>query len=119
MYELKLQHQFASAHQLKDYIGECKNLHGHTWKVDIMIQMEKLVECNGAMVVDFKELKKLIDEKFDHKFINNMVNYNPTAENISKDIYEMVDKLMENSGGARDIKITLWENDNASITYSE
>ena len=119
MYELKLQHQFASAHKLEDYFGECKNLHGHTWKVEIIIQVEKLVACNNAMVVDFKELKKLIDEKFDHKYINDNVNYNPTAENISKDIYEMVDKLMENSGGARAIEITLWESDNASITYSE
>jgi len=116
MYVLNLTHSFSAAHQLKDYIGECANVHGHTWKVNIKIETDTLVK---DMVIDFKVLKKAIDERFDHKFINEMVNYNPTAENISKDIYDIVDHLVNQDREVRKIAVTVWESDKAKITYSE
>jgi len=122
MYSLTLTHKFDSAHRLRDYEGPCANIHGHTWRVKIKIKVDELVK---DMVIDFKDLKNAIDKRFDHKFINDQVNYNPTAENISKDIYNMVRKLYfrkEEKGEDKImpiIAVTVWESDNASITYSE
>lgn len=122
MYELNLQHKFSAAHFLENYNGECANMHGHTWKIDIKIKTNTL---HNDMVIDFKIIKKAIDDRFDHTIINKMVKYNPTAENIAKNIYEMVRKLYYDiapKGEDREeakIEIEVWESDDASIKYSE
>jgi 6-pyruvoyltetrahydropterin/6-carboxytetrahydropterin synthase len=123
MYKLELLHSFSAAHKLNDYIGACSNLHGHTWKVKILIATPALV---NSMVIDFKVLKQAIDERYDHKYINEQVNFNPTAENIAKDIYQLVSDLFLNREDGDtskkdepDILVTVWESDKASITYSE
>ncbi len=42
------------------------------------------------MVVDFKSIKESISNQIDHKFINDVVDFNPTAENIAKWICDQV-----------------------------
>jgi 6-pyruvoyltetrahydropterin/6-carboxytetrahydropterin synthase len=123
MYKLELLHHFDAAHQLKEYIGACANLHGHSWKLKITIETEELVK---DMVIDFKDIKKAIDEKYDHKLINEMVNFNPIAENISKDIFGLVKNIYDSRGQgnleekpAVVLTVTVWESENASITYTE
>ena len=63
--------KFDAAHILSDHAGLCKNLHGHTYRVDVSVAQE----ADGDMVVDFKELKKVANEvicdRFDHAFIYN------------------------------------------------
>jgi 6-pyruvoyltetrahydropterin/6-carboxytetrahydropterin synthase len=122
MYELKLKHKFSAAHHLENYNGACANVHGHTWSVLISIKTNTLV---NDMVVDFKELKALIDGRYDHKDINKQVVFNPTAEHISGDIYSLVmEYLREKSAKAIPqedryvVKVTVWEAENASITYT-
>ena len=114
MYELILKHKFSAAHKLENYEGACANLHGHTWKIEIRIKTESLV---NDMVIDFKKLKNAIDEKFDHRYINDQVSYNPTAERISEDIYKIVEDLL----GFKpvQIKVRVWESDNASIGFTK
>ena len=115
MYTLNLKHKFSAAHELKNYIGECANLHGHTYKLQVTLKTNVLQK---DMVIDFKVLKKIlintIDKKFDHKYINKIVDYNPTAENMAKDIYYMLKKKV-----ALVSKVELWEGDNSSVIYSE
>ena len=63
--------KFDAAHVLSDHAGLCRNLHGHTYRVDVSVAQE----TDGDMVVDFKELKKIANEvicdRFDHAFIYN------------------------------------------------
>ena len=63
--------KFDAAHVLTDHQGLCKNLHGHTYRVDVSVSQA----ADGDMVIDFKELKRLanevICERFDHAFIYN------------------------------------------------
>ena len=63
--------RFDAAHILSDHAGLCRNLHGHTYRVDVSVSRE----TDGDMVVDFKELKKVANEvicdRFDHAFIYN------------------------------------------------
>jgi len=76
--KLYCKHHFDAAHFLPEYVGKCRNLHGHTWTVEIWIQ--KRLKPTEDMIIDFAVVKRTIDE-FDHKNINDFM-YNPTAENI-------------------------------------
>lgn len=112
MYILKLKHHFDAAHKLLDYDGACASLHGHRWEIEVEM---KAFELKNDMVVDFKELKKAIDY-FDHSYLNDKVKYNPTAENIAKDLWE---KLVGYTNYPKDLKVTVYESPEASITYLE
>ena len=83
MYEVKKRLEISAAHYLTlDYESKCANLHGHNWIIDIYLQSETL-DKNG-MVMDFTHIKRKIEDKFDHKVINDVVDFNPTAENLAK-----------------------------------
>ena len=77
-----------AAHFLPNYKGPCKNVHGHSWIIEVGVKGR--VEEKTGMVVDFKDLGnflELVKEDFDHALINDKIG-NPTAENIIKYIKE-------------------------------
>lgn len=85
MYKVKKRLEISAAHRLElDYESKCTNLHGHNWIVDVYLESETLND-NG-MIMDFTHIKKKVLDKFDHKIINDIVDFNPTAENLAKHI---------------------------------
>lgn len=83
MYRVSKKIEVAGAHRLNlDYESKCKNLHGHNWIITIHMQSETL-DKNG-MVADFTEIKKKIHGVLDHQYLNNIVDFNPTAENMAR-----------------------------------
>jgi 6-pyruvoyltetrahydropterin/6-carboxytetrahydropterin synthase len=122
MYELKIITQFGAAHQLKNTGGECENLHGHNWKIEVFVKGERL-DKNG-LLIDFKilkqETKKIIDE-LDHKFLNELdwfKEMNPTSENISRLIHDLLGQKL-NTPDIKVSRVTTWESDTACATYTE
>lgn len=97
--ELQTSGFIQSAHQLPNYNGKCKNLHGHTWAYFVIVECDDNKLVNG-MVFDFSLIKKL-----DHQNINDFIEM-PTAENIylyiKKMIYEFNPKV-------EIITIRVWE----------
>lgn len=63
--------RFDAAHILTNHRGLCKNLHGHTYRVDVSVAQPD--GAGGDMVIDFKDLKRIASEtvcdRFDHAFI--------------------------------------------------
>ena len=61
---------FDAAHVLTNHAGQCKNLHGHTYRV--IVEVGEAAEGKD-MVIDFKDLKQVLREaileRFDHAFI--------------------------------------------------
>lgn len=77
---------FDCAHMLTGHEALCKNLHGHTYKVQVKVYDEQITEGSSAeMVIDFKHLKKAIEEcikdLFDHALILSSESFRGEAEN--------------------------------------
>ena len=89
MYYVSKRMEIAGAHYLKlDYPSKCSNLHGHNWIVTVYCKAKEL-NANG-MVMDFTHIKKAIHDKLDHQTLNEVVDFNPTAENIAKWIVDEI-----------------------------
>lgn len=95
MYFVSKRMEIAGAHKLNlPYESKCSNIHGHNWVVVVYCKSDKLTDY--GMVVDFTLVKRVIQEKLDHKFINEeLPNINPTAENIAKWICDEVTRICE------------------------
>ena len=121
-YTMKILLDFAAAHLLRNYEGVCNRLHGHNWKVEVLVTATKLDDV--GMGVDFKVIKDATREligKLDHRNLNEIPPFdeiNPTAENISEYLYSELSKEL-NVDGIKVSAVTLWETDRASVTYSE
>lgn len=89
MYYITKTLEISAAHRLElNYDSKCCNLHGHNWVITIYCKANELNE-NG-MVIDFSEVKEYITSKLDHKCLNDVFPFNPTAENIARWIVENV-----------------------------
>ena len=122
MFVLKIVTDFASAHSLRNYPGDCARLHGHNWQVEVSV-CSNVLDDNG-IAIDFREIKKqtkLVIKRLDHQYLNEIKPFdilNPTAENIAKYFFDEVGFLINNE----DIKVKevlIWETPRSAVTYSE
>lgn len=122
MFKLKIVREFSSAHNLRGYKGKCEELHGHNYKVELVIHGEKIDKI--GMLCDFKILKKYLDDvikKLDHKYLNKIEPFNkinPTAENIAKYIYNEI-KFKIQKPKLKICEVAVWESENQCAIYKE
>ena len=89
MYYIKKTIEVSASHSLSlSYESKCTNLHGHNWVITVYCKSEKL-NADG-MVCDFTHIKELLKEKLDHQCMNELFDFNPTAENLARWIAEQV-----------------------------
>ena len=120
MYELKIITEFAAAHNLRNFRGKCEALHGHNWKVEVVVSGSGLDD--SGIVVDFAEIKAATREimsEIDHKYLNDLpffTEHNPSSENIARYIFERLEEKIED-GRVRVSRVTAWESQDACATY--
>lgn len=122
MFEVAVEETFAAGHALRNYHGKCENVHGHNYKVRVVLAGEALDEA--GLVYDFVELKRRIAEVIrglDHKFLNDLPPFtelNPSAENLAKYFYEELNRRLGASpNGARLREVTIFETETTTATY--
>lgn len=143
MYTLKVKDHFDAAHLLPLHEGKCKNLHGHRWEVEVVVEAEELDKC--GMVVDFALIKDIIKRVVpDHQPLNvgqymfslfhlfpdlkpaltTMANIlsnwivNPTAERIAERLFVLMESEISVKGmDVSLVEITVWESPDCSATY--
>ncbi len=119
MYELSISRDFSAAHNLRGYHGDCERLHGHNWKVEIVIEAERLNEI--GMVIDFREAKKISDSavaKLDHSYLNELAWFrevNPTTENIARVIFDEISSRLPE--GLRLARVKVWESEMCAASF--
>ena len=114
MYEVSKRLEIAGSHSLcLPYESKCSNIHGHNWIITIHCRSNSLTEY--GMVVDFTQIKRGIADKLDHKDLNKVFNFNPTAENIARWICDEVTKMCPPGGYC--YKVTVQESEGNIATY--
>ena len=127
--------RFDAAHILTNHRGLCKNLHGHTYRVDVSVAQAD--DAGGDMVIDFKDLKRIAAEtvcdRFDHAFIYSTASegereiaavverhgmrtvalpFRSTAENLAKLFFG---ELRAKVPGLRSVRV--WETADSCAEY--
>lgn len=116
IFNLTKKFSFDAAHFLPDYKGKCRQLHGHTYFLEITVGGK--VNARTGMIIDFVDLKRVVSreilDKIDHTQLNDIIA-NPTAENTAIWIWErLVGKL---SSLKIDLcRIRLWETPTSYVT---
>lgn len=131
-FKVTKQIEFCYGHRLLNYDGKCKHLHGHNGLLEIEVGADSLDD--RGMVIDFGDIKDVVkewvDDKMDHKMILSkddpilgmlndinepvyVMDENPTAENIAKEIHVEARKA-----GLDILETRLWETPSSFATYS-
>lgn len=109
MYYVKKRLEISASHKLKlSYESKCQNLHGHNWIITVFCKSDVLNE--DGMVCDFTHIKKMIHDKLDHQNLNEILDFNPTAENIAHWIVKTIPQCY---------KASVIESENNEATYEE
>jgi 6-pyruvoyltetrahydropterin/6-carboxytetrahydropterin synthase len=122
MFQVTVDETFSAGHALRGYKGKCENVHGHNYKVRIVLQGPGLDSI--GLLYDFTHLKRVIREivaGVDHKFLNDQAPFdivNPSAENLAKFFYDEMARQMNGlPPGAHIARVTIWETDTTSASY--
>lgn len=131
MYRVTKEIDFCYGHRLRDYDGKCQHVHGHNGTAEIELASEELDD--RGMVVDFGDIKDdvkgWIDNVMDHAMLVReddplievldregepyyVMDANPTAENIAREIYEFAAQQ-----GHPVTSVRLWETSTSYATY--
>ena len=122
MYRLMIRTSFAAAHCLNNYQGDCENLHGHNWKVEVAVSTKELDKA--GLGIDFKILKAKTNAfltTLDHKYLNELPPFkesSPSSENIASYLYFELSRIF-NDQNIKLESVTVWESDNAGASYFE
>lgn len=109
MYYVSKRLEISSAHSLNlSYESKCEALHGHNWIVVVHCK-SKTLNADG-MVADFTTIKKIISGALDHRNLNEIFDFNPTAENIAKWICDQIENCY---------KVEIWESESNKAAYEK
>jgi len=110
---LDVEFSFAAAHRLPRYEGPCFRLHGHNYR--FFVAMEGEVDSKSGMIVDFGAAKEVVQEnvlsRVDHRNLNDILE-NPTAENIARWIWEVLEPRLPGL-----CEVRLYEIPDSCVTY--
>ena len=126
------QFNFETGHALYGYDGKCKNVHGHSYKLSVTVIGTPISDRNNVkfgMVIDFSDLKKIVEEEivdqFDHATVFNqttphvslakelsdrghhviLVDYQPTSENMVIDFAQKIKNRLPESIQLHSLKL--------------
>ena len=109
MYTVIKRMEVSAAHSLKlSYQSKCENLHGHNWIITVYCRAKEL---NADGMVVFSHIKQAVKEKLDHGNINEVLPFNPTAENMARWICSQIPACFKVEVQESESNIAIYEED--------
>lgn len=110
MYYVSKKMEIAACHRLNlSYESKCENLHGHNWHITVHCKSSEL--NSDGMVMDFKHIKNKVHNYLDHGNLNELLPFNPTAENIAKWIVDQIPTCYKAEVQESDGNLAIYEKD--------
>ncbi len=110
MWTVRVSRSFSAAHFISGEGSKCEKMHGHNYRVEVAVSSQTLQP--GGMVVDFVELRSRLESVLpDHRLLNEVYGFIPTAENLARHFYEELVKFYPVS------KVTVWENEECCAEF--
>lgn len=120
MYELKVITRFAAAHRLTMVGAKCENMHGHNWRIEVVLSGDRL---NAAgVLMDFGDIKARLREiigRLDHQFLNELPIFEgrqPSSERIAAFVADQLRDALD-TPGVRVSRVSAWESEDACATW--
>ncbi|HEY0512127.1 MAG TPA: 6-carboxytetrahydropterin synthase [Thermoanaerobaculia bacterium] len=117
-YRLRVIARFEAAHHLTSYRGAPEPAHGHSWRVEAVLETAGL--DGEGMAYDFVEVQGALRElaaRLDHRDVNSVPPFDrasPTTERIAVWFFE---ELLQRLPAAPLAEVTVWEGPDCSATY--
>ena len=111
-WELLVRESFSAAHYLEHYQGKCENMHGHTFTVEVHLRGEE--QDASGITWDFTRVRKVLRDLLpDHRLLNEVYDFSPSAENLARRLYQELQEHFPVTA------VTVWESPQAAATYRE
>jgi 6-pyruvoyltetrahydropterin/6-carboxytetrahydropterin synthase len=111
--QIEAEFTFAAAHRLPRYNGKCFNLHGHNYKLQVVLRGEP--DAYSGIFVDFGDVETAVQrnilDQCDHSNLNDLIE-NPTAENIATWMWGRLDGKLPGL-----VEVRLWEIPTSCVVY--
>lgn len=120
-YTVRIEARFEAAHYLWSYRGIQEPLHGHSYKVDVVLAGPDGGLDEDDLAIDFVASKSALEtlaKRFDYTCINNVPPFdklNPSAENLARWFHDRMEETLAPDG--RVVAVTVWEGPVNSATY--
>jgi len=120
MYELKVITRFAAAHRLTMVGAKCETMHGHNWKIEVVLQGDRL--NSAGVLMDFGDVKALLRDiiaRLDHQFLNELPMFaggQPSSERIAAFVADRLQQALD-VPTVRVSRVSAWESEDACATW--
>lgn len=127
MFTLTKEFTFEAAHKLPAHDGKCARLHGHSWKMRVIVQGENLdgkPSPKAGMLMDFSNISKVVApiyrDQLDHHYLNETTGLeNPTSEELARWIYNQLRLHFEEDKFVDLVAVEVDETCTSSCRYEE
>ncbi len=110
MYTICVSRTFSGAHWIHESDSKCENVHGHNYRVEVELAAKRLRK--PGMVADFTAVGAKLESILpDHQMLNEVYDFNPTAENLARRFFEEMSKAYPVTA------VRVWETDYSWAEY--
>ncbi|MBB3187032.1 6-pyruvoyl trahydropterin synthase family protein [Microbacter margulisiae] len=92
MYIISKEFHFSASHALSRLPDDhqCRRVHGHNYVATMFFRSATLNETGFVIdYLDLDSIKQYVDAYLDHQHLNDILPFNPTAENLAKYLFDI------------------------------